>query len=558
LQIKISLVRLAVQHILQDSEQPILWQRGAMSQTLSTEEILHRMRARVEANSPQGGAGGATTYPPQASSMMGGFVNSEAGRDFFPLRFEIDTAIEGTRQVGQLNPRRPGLHNDAIQFGKKVMRRSLAWYTRPIHYFQGAMIRALEQILVLLQGQDSTLRSVREEVTRLSATVARHSDTMATHGDVLGLHKQLMAGYKEDLAQYDGMLEGVRSQLVDQAEERFLQLEAKLKRLVEHGESLQRELDVQRDRVNGYDNTLASALEPCSLRFGEISDELGWLRSQLDRALNDLRETKLDSRLRDRNWRRFFHDIQAGTLRSVPQTAAAVKKAEAMAKSRALEFDYFRFEEVYRGDEALIRERQKAYLEYFRDRDNVVDIGCGRGEFLELLRVSGIRARGVELGTDQFLLCKEKGLDIAQQDLFEFLESVPDGSLGGLFSAQVIEHLSAADQLRFVALAYQKTSPESPVIFETINIQSLFALSRNFFLDPTHVRPVHPELLKFAMESAKFRNVELLYSGEFTERRIPALNLTAHSGELEAFNRAVGVLNDLVYGYLDYAAVGRH
>lgn len=71
-------------------------------------------------------------------------------------------------------------------------------------------------------------------------------------------------------------------------------------------------------------------------------------------------------------------------------------------------FDYFRFEELYRGDEALIAERQKEYLEYFRGRDYVVDLGCGCGEFLELLRENEIRARGVELGIDQYLLCRER------------------------------------------------------------------------------------------------------------------------------------------------------
>ena len=88
------------------------------------------------------------------------------------------------------------------------------------------------------------------------------------------------------------------------------------------------------------------------------------------------------------------------------------------------------------------RQKQQVYVDYFRDRDNVVDIGCGRGEFLEALRDAGIPARGIELGTDQILLCQEKGLDVVQQDLFAFLESTPDESLGGIFSSQVIEHLS--------------------------------------------------------------------------------------------------------------------
>jgi hypothetical protein len=112
--------------------------------------------------------------------------------------------------------------------------------------------------------------------------------------------------------------------------------------------------------------------------------------------------------------------------------------------------------------------------------------------------------------------------------------------------------------LRLVALAYRKTAPGSPVIFETINAQSVFAVVRNFFLDPTHVRPVHPETLKVAMESAKFRDVELRFSSPYTEKRVPPLELADDGPQLVEFNRAMGALNDLVYGYLDYAAIGWH
>ena len=211
---------------------------------------------------------------------------------------------------------------------------------------------------------------------------------------------------------------------------------------------------------------------------------------------------------------------------------------------------------MFRGDETLIRARQQEYLKYFEGHQGVVDIGCGRGEFLELLRDHHVEARGVELNTDQYLLCKEKGLNVLQQDLFSFLESQPDASLGGIFSAQVIEHLTASDQLRYVQLAYKKVTPGSPVIFETINAQCVIAVVRNFFLDPTHIRPVHPETLKFAMESVHFRDVTLLYSSPSTEQHVPPLILEAKQGNLAAFNQGIAGLNDFLYGPQDFAAIG--
>src|ERR1039458_2218307 len=81
--------------------------------------------------------------------------------------------------------------------------------------------------------------------------------------------------------------------------------------------------------------------------------------------------------------------------------------------------------------------------------------------------------------------------------------------------------------------------------------ESCEAFGRNFFLDPTHVRPVHPETLKFAMESVEFRNVGLRFSSPMSERRIPPLKLNGDTPELEDFNRAIAELNELIYGYME-------
>jgi SAM-dependent methyltransferase len=306
-----------------------------------------------------------------------------------------------------------------------------------------------------------------------------------------------------------------------------------------------------------HEEALKKALLPHIQRIAGITDEIEALRSDLRAASKQLSEVKSQGRVRDRDIRRFIHDLQSGTIvQREQQSTAPVAPMFPTGIKRESEFDYFVFEERYRGDEADIRLRQKQYLEYFRGREDVVDIGCGRGEFLGLLRENNISARGVELGTDQYLLCLERGLDVVQQDMFSYLESLPDESLGGLFSAQVIEHLTASDQLRFVTLAYQKTKSGSPVVLETINAQCVWAVMRNFFLDPTHVRPVHPETLKFAMESAKFKAVELRFSSPMSELQIPALHLDRQSPQLAEFDRAIKDLNEFLYGCQDYAAIG--
>lgn len=236
------------------------------------------------------------------------------------------------------------------------------------------------------------------------------------------------------------------------------------------------------------------------------------------------------------------HDSLSQPVREHPHSSSGVA-----------DFDYFLFEERFRGNETIIKERQKSYLALFQDRDDVVDLGCGRGEFLEILRENRIPARGAETNTDMFLLCREKGLNVVQQDLFSFLDATPDTTLGGIFCSQVIEHLTVADQLRLVNLAKEKTRPGSPVVLETINPECVFALVRNFFLDPTHIRPVHPEMLKFACESAGFAEVTLRFSEAVTSAQIPKLPPT--TPELEAFNAGIERVNAFLYGYQDYAVV---
>ena len=559
-----------------------------MSQTPSTEEILHRMGVHVSQHSagsqspPAAQAGSANDQASHAPASPEDGASSSfrlESRDFWPLRFEIETALDGTRQSAQINPRNSGLHNDAIQFMKKVMSRSLAWYTRPLHYFQGGVVRALQHIVALLQGHEDSLQTVSREVAKLVGVIERRSqafasDITALNDKAVVLDRTASAQVEKTLALEEkaaALLENTsRLRVIASAlEETTAQLDSRISALVQRLSQANAELEGKLSQTHSefnarltgtglaQDEKLNQALVPYSQRIASLTDGIHALRSEFGRISNELRAVKTQGRGRDRDLRRFFHDLQMGAIAPSKQTELA--PIPAMFPSRITsnsKFDYFLFEELYRGDEALITTRQKEYLELFRGRDDVLDVGCGRGEFLELLRDSGISAKGVESGTDQYLLCREKGLDVVEQDLFEYLESLPDESLGGLFSAQVIEHLAASDQLHFVSLAYRKTRPGSPVVFETINTQCVFAMMRNFFLDPTHVRPVHPETLKFAMESVEFRNVGLRFSSPMSERRIPPLKLNGDTPELEDFNRAIAELNELIYGYMDYAAVG--
>ncbi len=217
--------------------------------------------------------------------------------------------------------------------------------------------------------------------------------------------------------------------------------------------------------------------------------------------------------------------------------------------------DYVRFEARFRGTPEELKERQRPYVEYF-PQGPVADLGCGRGEFLELLREAGIAAKGVDGEPGMIAACRERGLDVEQGDLLEFLVGQQDGSLAGVFTAQVVEHLPPASIMGLLHLAHQKLKPGGTFLAETINPQSLLALSNNYTLDLSHRQPVHPETFTFLAESAGFSPVEVRYSSPVPEgaRLQPVIS----DGEIaRGLNDNVKRLNDLLYGYQDYALIAR-
>jgi 2-polyprenyl-3-methyl-5-hydroxy-6-metoxy-1,4-benzoquinol methylase len=257
----------------------------------------------------------------------------------------------------------------------------------------------------------------------------------------------------------------------------------------------------------------------------------------------------------ERRVRRFLHALEDGQAgeNSLGNSLEVVKR------NPVPHFDYFGFEERFRGSEEDIKDRQRVYIEYFREVEQVLDIGCGRGEFLELLKEAGINARGVDLDLDMVLYCQEKGLDVVKEDAFAYLESVPDEALGGLFAAQVVEHLEPTCLVELVHLCQRKLRPGGILIFETPNPVCLTVFARSFYMDFTHIKPIHPEAMKFLFESAGFQDLQLKCSSPVeASMRIPSLSGVSGDAKVaEEFNRGIERLNDLLYGFQDYAVVGR-
>jgi SAM-dependent methyltransferase len=225
------------------------------------------------------------------------------------------------------------------------------------------------------------------------------------------------------------------------------------------------------------------------------------------------------------------------------------------------EHAYFELERRFRGTEEEIRERVSRYLPYLAAGGPALDLGCGRGEALAVLRGLGIPARGVDGSARMVAACRERGLEAVRGDLFAALAAAPPGSLGAVLSFHVVEHLPVAALDRLVRLAWRALRPRGVLILETPSPLSLVVAARNFWLDPTHLRPVHPESLRLMFDLAGFDPVERLDLRPFpAAERLPEIELSRLPAEqrtlADAVNRLRDRLDELLYGCQDFGMVG--
>jgi O-antigen chain-terminating methyltransferase len=177
---------------------------------------------------------------------------------------------------------------------------------------------------------------------------------------------------------------------------------------------------------------------------------------------------------------------------------------------------YVALEDHFRGDPSVIRQRQLAYLPYVEGVVTVdkplLDLGCGRGEWLTVLRDKGIAARGIDSNRACIDDCKQLELDVELADLIDYLNSLPDGSLGAVTMFQVLEHLPFNVLLNVMRSILRVLTPGGIFIGEVPNSETLRVGASTFWIDPTHERPLFPGLLRFLASEIGFKKEEGVYS----------------------------------------------
>jgi 2-polyprenyl-3-methyl-5-hydroxy-6-metoxy-1,4-benzoquinol methylase len=300
-----------------------------------------------------------------------------------------------------------------------------------------------------------------------------------------------------------------------------------------------------------------------------LTDALGELRAESTRNISALQVTAehqaqqiaaLDAVVRG------LESIIAGFGRS--ERTAELSQGQSPGNSimpeegRAKDYSYLLFENRYRGSEAEVAKRLEIYPEVFRGSVlPVLEIGAGRGELQELFRKSGIESYGLELDSAMVERCLEKGLTVRAEEGLSHMTALDNGSLGGVVAIQVVEHLSKGELISLFELCLSKVRSSGKVVFETINTASLSALCQNYFRDPSHKVPLHPETMQTMMEYAGFRVLEVRklspYPGKAVLQKMEVQDYMTPRwvATVELLNHNIETLNQLLYGHQDYCII---
>ncbi|MGA2274317.1 MAG: class I SAM-dependent methyltransferase [Bryobacteraceae bacterium] len=505
--------------------------------------ILRDVRDRVRASNPETAAGGMDIALPDLT----GLVHAR------------DAALGKVAAIGTVNPRAGGPLNSLVQAWKRLVARALDWHVREQVEFNRRTIACVDAAIEALNQSN---RALVEFGNRLAAERGQREE----------LEKQL----REQIAAQQILREELERRLREQIAAERARLEAEWAR-VEELEKREREKSQELSDIRdhwaqwrvGWEQKLATN-EMQFLR--SVADLDGAFQYRLTLMDSNYREAvrsqhndftvRLDQRgleIQKRLWadlervRAEFDKLIHVELRLIRQRSgaaflsAAAPEASAPVPSRPaapLAFDYARFAEAYRGSEERVRGGQRIYVADFKNCGNVLDIGCGRGEFLELMREAGVPSRGIDSSLESIALCREKGLPAEAVDLFDYLHGLGEGELDGIFCAQVVEHLPPERLPEMIRLAASRLERNGVIVIETPNPDCLAIFATYFYLDPTHSRPVPEKLLTFYLSEFGIGNLEVRHLEQAVDS-MPSL------AELPKDFR------EAFFGGLDYAIIGK-
>lgn len=384
--------------------------------------------------------------------------------------------------------------------------------------------------------------------------ICNESYTISSHRPVVG--KFLVEGRK--------IVHGEIQRYVDPVFQKQREFNFGVSDVVKHLKTESQYLKTDVEHLNTDLERLSTNAENFKNDFEYLKTDAGHLKTDVEYLkLNSFQNIKsevnnfisaVDLDLDNRSW---LNSVLENRLKENLQNHKVQKPEDNEPK-----INYYVFEEHFRGSRDNIQQHQRVFLDYFTDCKSVLDIGCGRGEFLELARQNDIVAKGIDIDEDMVSFCKSKGFNVELKDAIETLESMEDKSLDGIFISQVVEHLAPDYLIKMLNLCNKKLKYGFYLIVETVNPLSLFSFA-NFYIDLSHIKPVHPETLKFLLSAVDFREIETKFISPVPDsmrlKKLPDFGDLKDREKVmfETYNQNIDMLNNVLYGAQDYAVIGK-
>lgn len=363
------------------------------------------------------------------------------------------------------------------------------------------------------QRADERFSAVAEQIathTREIQQQAGHLQTIETRFESrLGEETKLLQDRIEQLQKFSDQIQGRTEQLHTSLKQETAQLQEKIDRWASQ----------QQKSVKQQEESIATTTS--ELR-AELEREIEHVQRQVQHARAEL-------------------SLQGRNLASPENTAPAP------LETHRLDALYAALEDRFRGSREEIKDRFRVYLPHIESTPasgDVIDLGCGRGEWLELLNESGIKARGVEKNLVLIEQCRERGLEVVEEDMLAHLRNLPNESARAITGFHIIEHVSIDALVTLLDESLRVLQPGGVAIFETPNPENVLVGSNFFYFDPTHHHPLPNELMHFLFESRGFHPIEVLKLHPWDSGRV--------AGEGELAER----FNGYFFGPMDYAILG--
>ena len=503
------------------------------------------------------------------------------------------------RQIGQKKSpmyRKKGLVRKFARAVEKIYLRIAELTNRDIREFNGILITTLQLLKKILVGlisgqdalrgrldeQDALIHKLKEENNQMyqklqifeSGLVQKLNQMEQSFFFALEECKTETDKQKQDLEQFlssserqkqdleqflsnserqDQMLEQLLSDLEDQRKnlDMLLSNVEEHKRTQEKMQACQEEL---RGNLNGQQEKVSSLRDEL---YHQLSEEQQQAFFKLIERLN-----QQEAHIRDTS-EKLMH-VRA-TIQWRNQGTTQTGSASVVGSEKPTGLDsvfYHDFEEQFRGTQEDIRDRLTIYIPLFQrhfgdlSKKSFVDIGCGRGEMLDLWKENGVgQYMGVDINGIQLELCRQNGHPVKEQECIGYLQELEAESVDLITGIQLIEHLPLEALLILLQECRRVLKPDGMILFETPNSANIVTASSYFYVDPTHIRPLHKDMIRFLAERSGFRDVQIIEANpvRYTQTLMHPVCL---DGNQQVWDTNVDMLNRLLYGPQDYSVVG--